>query len=165
MWLDLSLHDLSSNMSRSASCSENNTAYHKRQRVFLRKNNVSKWWNRKLWKKFWTIPQNFLNIEVILFLIALLKTVISFLNCQNNFKGSRGRRMKIYFCQLIGHFPCIDRTICLIYLTIHREVLPAFSEWLYILMYFSFYSSVLGNRMYFIRQIYKSTLLLPPRVN
>lgn len=48
--------------------------------------------------------------------------------------------MKIYFCQLIGHFPSIERTICLIHLTTHKEVLAAFSKWLYILMYFSFYS-------------------------
>lgn len=45
--------------------------------------------NRKIWKKFWTIPQNFQNIEVILFLIAMLKAIIHFLNCQNNFKGSK----------------------------------------------------------------------------
>lgn len=56
--------------------------------------------------------------------------------------------MKIYFCQFIGNFSSIDRTICLIYLTTHKEVLAAFSVWLYILMYFSFYSSVFRNYVF-----------------
>lgn len=114
------------------------------QKRIVYRNGFSADVEQKNLRKFWTIPQNSWNIEVILFLIALLKAVICLLNCQNNFKSSRGRRVKIYFCQLIGHFP-MDRTISLIYLTAHKEVLATFSEWLYILMYFSFYSSASGN--------------------
>jgi len=73
-------------------------------------NGFSAYVEQKNLKKCWINPDNSWNAEVILFLRAFAKAVIALLNCQNNFKGSKKRTVKIYFCQLIGHFP-IDRTM------------------------------------------------------
>lgn len=72
--------------------------------------------------------------------------------------------MKIYFCQLADHFSSIARTKCLIYLITHEEVLAKFSEGLYVLMYFYFYSSVSGKCIHFARQSYRNALLLPAKL-